>query len=122
LARLVVSPWYALAAAGSAIAVPALAYSPILVEEPLAYPLATVSLWLIARTLVRATWGRAGLAALSCALGALPPPALALLWLAWDSEAGRRWRSTWSTWDWLGSLVLLVGIVVGFSALVGHLS
>ena len=131
LARLVVSPWYALAAAGSAIAVPALAYSPILVEEPLAYPLATVSLWLIARTLVRATWGRAGLAALACALAALTRSqlailfvvlALALLWLAWDSEAGRRWRSTWSTWDWLGSLVLLVGIVVGFSALVGHLS
>jgi hypothetical protein len=131
LARLVVSPWYALAAAGSAIAVPALAYSPILVEEPLAYPLATVSLWLIARTLVRATWGRAGLAALACALAALTRSqlailfvvlALALLWLAWDSEAGRRWRSTWSTWDWLGSLVLLIGIVVGFSALVGHLS
>jgi hypothetical protein len=131
LARLVVSPWYALAAAGSAIAVPALAYSPILVEEPLAYPLATVSLWLIARTLVRPTWGRAGLAALACAVAALTRSqlavlfvvlVLALLWLAWESDSGRRWRSTWSTWDWLGSLVLLVGIAVGFSALVGHLS
>ncbi|MBA3567400.1 MAG: hypothetical protein H0W31_11195, partial [Actinobacteria bacterium] len=52
LARLVVSPWYAVAAAGGATAVPALAYSPIFVEEPFAYPLATLALWLIARALV----------------------------------------------------------------------
>ena len=38
LARMVVPKWYALAAAGAAVAVPALAYAPILVEEPLAYP------------------------------------------------------------------------------------
>ena len=36
LARLVVSRWYALAAAAGATAVPALAYSAIIVEEPLA--------------------------------------------------------------------------------------
>ena len=41
LARMVVPKWYALVAAGAAVAVPALAYAPILVEEPLAYPLAT---------------------------------------------------------------------------------
>ena len=43
---------------GAAVAVPALAYSPILVEEPIAYPLSTLALWLIARTLVRPSWGR----------------------------------------------------------------
>ena len=37
LARMVVPRWYAIAAAGAAVAVPALAYSPVLVEEPLAY-------------------------------------------------------------------------------------
>ena len=58
LARLVVPNWYALAAAGAAVAVPALAYSPILVEEPLAYPISTLALWLIARALERPTWGR----------------------------------------------------------------
>ena len=42
LARMVVPKWYALAAAGASVAVPALAYSPILVEEPLAYPLSTL--------------------------------------------------------------------------------
>jgi hypothetical protein len=40
-----VPKWYALAAATAAVAVPALAYAPILVEEPLAYPVATLALW-----------------------------------------------------------------------------
>ncbi len=63
LARMVVPKWYALAAAGAAVAVPALAYAPILVEEPLAYPLATLALWLIARALERPTRGRLAAAA-----------------------------------------------------------
>ena len=58
LARMVVPKWYALVAAGAAVAVPALAYAPILVEEPLAYPLATLALWLIARALEQPTRGR----------------------------------------------------------------
>ena len=57
LARLVVRPWYALAAAGAAVAVPALAYSPIFVDEPLAYPLSTLALWLIAQHARRAELG-----------------------------------------------------------------
>ncbi len=57
LARMVVPKWYALGAAGAAVAVPALAYAPILVEEPLAYPVATLALWLIARALERPTLG-----------------------------------------------------------------
>lgn len=131
LARLVVSPWYALAAAGGSTAVPALAYSPIFVEEPLAYPLATVALWLIARVLVQPSWGRAAAAVAGSAAAALTRTqlavlfavlALALLWLAWDSEAGRRWRSAWSRWDWAGAVVLIVGTALGFSALMGHLS
>src|SRR5918992_4816299 len=58
LARMVVPRWYALAAAAAAAAVPALAYSPVLVEEPLAYPLATLCLWLIARAFVAPSWMR----------------------------------------------------------------
>ena len=102
LARFVVSPWYALAAAGGATAVPALAYSPILVEEPLAYPLSTLALLTIARVLAAPSWGRVGLAVLASAAAALTRTQLAvlfavlvlgLLWLAWSSEPGRRWRS-----------------------------
>jgi hypothetical protein len=131
LARLVVPRWYALGAAGASIAVPAMAYSPIFVEEPLAYPLATLSLWLVARVLVRPTWGRAAVAALACTAGALARSqlailfvvfALALVWFAWDSAAGRRWRATFDTWDWVGGAVLVFGFAMFFSALMGHLS
>ncbi len=131
LARMVVPKWYALGAAGAAVAVPALAYAPFLVEEPLAYPVATLALWLIARSLERLTWGRAAAAFAASAAAALTRTqlavlfavfALGLLWLAWDSEAGRRWRSSWQAWDWVGFALLLVGFAVGFSALMGHLS
>ena len=49
LARLVVSrPWALFAAAGT-VAVPALAFAPYLMDEPLAYPVATLGLFLIVR-------------------------------------------------------------------------
>lgn len=131
LARLVVSPWYALAAAAGATAVPALAYSPILVEEPLAYPVSTGALWLVARALADPRWARVGLAALASMVAALTRTQLAvllgvlvlgLLWLGWESERARSWRSEWSRWDWAGAVMLGVGAVLGFSALVGHYS
>ena len=131
LARLVVPPWYALAAAGGATIVPALAYSPILVEEPLAYPLATLALWLIARVYVHPTWGRAGLAVLACTAAMLTRTQLSilfalfvlgLLWLCWQSERSRLWRATFSGWDWVGLVTLGIGAAVGASALLGHLS
>lgn len=131
LARLVVPYWYAVAAGGAAVAVPALAYSPILVEEPLAYPLATLALWLIARALVSPGWARIGVAALASGLAALTRTqlsvlfavlALGLLWLGWQSEPIRRWRAGWSRWDWAGAATLLVGAVLAFSAFMGHRS
>jgi hypothetical protein len=131
LARLVVTRWYAIAAAACATAVPALAYSPVLVEEPLAYPLATLGLWLIARALLEPGWMRIGTVVVVGAAALLTRTqlailfmvfALGLLWYGWQSERVRTWRSTWSTWDWVGAVTLTVGIVVGFSAFVGHFS
>ena len=131
LARLVLTPWYALVVAGGSIAVPALAYSPILVEEPLAYPLSTLSLWLIARVLVRRSWGRLALAVVASCAAALTRTqlavllavlVLALLWLAWQSEPGRRWRATWSWWDRVGAILLAVGIWIVLSSAIGHAS
>lgn len=131
LARLVVSRWYALAAAAGAVAVPALAYSTIIVEEPLAYPLSTLALWLIARALAGPTWMRVAVAGLAAVAAAMTRTQLAillavlvlgLLWLCWQSGAGRRWRSEWSRWDWAGAVALAVGAVLAFSALVGHYS
>jgi hypothetical protein len=131
LARLVVPPWYALAAAGGATAAPALAYSAILVEEPLAYPLATLALWLVARSLVQPTWGRVGIAVLASGTAMLARTQLSILfavlvlglaWIGWESEPVRRWRTTWTAWDWVGLVTFAVGAAVGFSALMGHVS
>ncbi len=131
LARLVVSPWYALAAATGATVVPALAYAPILVEEPLAYPLGTLALWLIARVLVEPGWGRVALAFAASVAAAWTRTQLAvlfavlvlsLLWLAWDSERARRWRATWSRWDWAGAVVIAIGVALAFSAAMGKAS
>ena len=131
LARLVVSRWYALAAAGGATAVPALAYSTIIVEEPLAYPMSTLTLWLIARALAEPELdaGRGGgLAVVAAALTRtqlailLVVLVLGLLWLGWESERVRRWRSEWSRWDWAGAVMLVVGVALGFGAFFGHYS
>jgi hypothetical protein len=131
LARMVVPRWYALAAATGAAIVPAFAYSAILVEEPLAYPLSTLALWLIARVYVEPTWSRAGLAVFACTAAMLTRTQLSilfallvlgLLWLVWQSERGREWRASWSGWDWVGFVTLGVGVVVGTSAVLGTLS
>ena len=131
LARLVVSRWYALAAAAGATAVPALAYSTIIVEEPLAYPMSTLSLWLTARALASPSWMRvavAGTAALAAALTRtqlailLVVLMLGLLWLGWESQRVRAWRTEWSRWDWAGAVTLVVGAALGFGAFFGHYS
>jgi hypothetical protein len=131
LARMVAPKWYALAAAGAAVAVPALAYSPFLVEEPLAYPVSTLALWLIARSLERPSWGRLAAGAAACAVAAATRTqlsilfmvfALALLWLGWQSGRVRRWRTEWSAWDWAGAVVLAIGVALAFSAAMGHAS
>jgi hypothetical protein len=131
LARMVVPKWYALAAAGAAGAVPALAYAPVLVEEPLAYPLATLCLWLIARAYVEPSGMRIATAVVVTGAAMLTRTqlsillavfALGFLWLGWQSERVVAWRSTWSRWDWVGAAVLMVGIAVAFSAFVGHFS
>ncbi|GIU93875.1 MAG: hypothetical protein KatS3mg012_0332 [Gaiellaceae bacterium] len=131
LARLVVPYWYAVGAAGASIAVPALAYSPILVEEPLAYPLSTLALWTIARCLVEPSWTRLGVAVLASGLAALTRTqlsillavlALGLLWIGWQSGPVRRWRATWSRWDWVGAATLAIGVALAFSAAMGSLS
>jgi len=131
LARMVVPKWHALAAAGASVAVPALAYSPILVEEPLAYPISATALWLIARALERPTWGRVAAAGGISVVAALTRTQLAilfavlvlgLLWIAWQSEPVRRWRSEWTAWDWVGAVTLVVGVAFAVAAAMGHAS
>jgi Dolichyl-phosphate-mannose-protein mannosyltransferase len=131
MARTVVSrPWALFAAIGT-IAAPALSYAPILVEEPFAYPIAVLALWLIVRAIEQPSLRTVGLAAAACVVGMLTRSqlialattlAVALLAVAWASPRMRRWRETWTSWDWVGAIAIAVGLVLAFSALMGHTS
>ena len=128
LARMILSKGWSLFAAVGAVAGPALAYSPFLVEEPAAYPWSALSLFLIAKALgVRSrAWVLGAAAAIVVApfiraeLAVLIPAfALAALFLVWTSGWARRRRESWSLADWGGAAVLGIGAVILFSAVVG---
>ena len=129
LARRVLSPGWAYFAAVAAIAGPALSYAPILVEEPWAYPAATLAFWLLVRAVDRPARWPVALAVGSCFLAVLVRSQLVALFgalgfglvaLGWRTEPMRRWRATWSRWDWVGAVVLGVGGVVAVVAFLGH--
>jgi hypothetical protein len=131
LARLVVRRPYALFAAVAAAAAPALTYSPFLVEEPLAYPVSTLALFLIGRAGITPTIRSIALATAVCVVAVyvrtqlavlLPVLALVLLATLWRGDRLQRWRATWSTGDRVGAAVLAVGLAVVLSAALGHRS
>ncbi len=131
LARRVVSPGWAFFAAAGAVAAPALSYAPILVEEPWAYPAATLALWLAVRAIDRPTRGSVALAIASSVLAVLIRSqlvalvgalVLAFLVLGWTSDRVRRWRSTWSRWDKASAAMLALGLVLASGAVLGQLS
>ncbi len=128
LARMLVARPWALFAAVGAVAMPSLAYAPFLVEEPAAYPWAALTVFLIVKALaarsprwivgaaaatIVAPFVRGELAVL------IPVYALAALFLLWTSSPAKRWRRTWSAWDWTGAIVLGIGAIILFSAVVG---
>ena len=47
---------------------------------------------------------------------------LAGIFLLWRSEYAARWRRSWTGWDWVGFVTLVVGAVVIVSAVLGHRS
>ncbi len=129
IARTVVGKWPALFAAAGTAAIPALAYAPMVVEEPLAYPFATLTLYLIVRALIsrQPVWIGAALAAsvvgfwvrdelivLLAAFG------LAACFLVWGGTRWTRWRRRWSRSDWIGFAVLVTGAAIAVSGFVGH--
>jgi hypothetical protein len=131
IARVFVTRRPALFVALASAAIPALAYSSMMVEEPLAYPYSTLCLFLILRVLVRPTaWSVAAAAAASVIapfvrgeLGVVPVIfALSVVFLAWRSRWMSRRRADWSRWDWVGFVTLLVGAAVISGAFLGHQS
>jgi hypothetical protein len=129
MARIVLTPRWAVAAATGAIAAPALSYSPILVEEPLAYLVSTIALWLIVRATLRPTRWTIALAAFGSLVAAATRSQLAMLLLVlaaamatlgWRSERARAMRSGWSRWDWVGVIVLAIGVIIVANAFLSH--
>ena len=131
LARLLVSRKPALFVAAASGAIPAVAYSSMIVEEPFAYFWSTLTLFLIMRALiVRSRWWIVG-AVLASAIAPLVRGELAMIpvvflltgaFLIWRSDQLSRWRKSWSVWDWVGFVTLVVGAVVMISAVLGHRS
>jgi hypothetical protein len=121
LARVVASPRASLFTAATAAAIPALVYSSMIIEEPLAYPWATLCLLLIAKALLtrRRAWVVGAAAASVVApivkgeLAVVPAIyVLAALFMWWSSERGHAWRRTWRLDDWGGWIVLVIGAVI----------
>jgi hypothetical protein len=131
LARMIVGKRPALFAATAAAAIPALAYSSWIIEEPLAYPLAALGFLAIAKALVtRSPWWIAATAVV-CIVGpkargelaVLPAAALlATFFTAWSGEQWRARRRSWSLGDWVGAVTLAFGAVFLFSGLMSKQS
>jgi hypothetical protein len=131
LARFVASRPWSIAAAVGAVAAPPLAYAPYLLEEPLAYPYATTALWATAAAVAAPTRRRLVLAGVLALGGSFVRGELAVLlavfgagigYVLWRSVRFTRWRSTWSSGDWLGAAVLTIGALLAVSAAAGHRS
>lgn len=129
LARMVVGKTAALFAAAGAGAIPSLAYSSYLVEEPIAYPYAAFCFFVIAKAFLTRSRRWIGGAILASAFAPLVRtelvviPAtlvLALLFAAWSSDAGRRWRAGFSVGDWVGFVLLLLGAIFVLGAIGSH--
>lgn len=121
LARMVASRPASLFAAAAAGAIPALAYSSLIIEEPLAYPYSALALFLTVKALVTRSrwwiggavavalvgpWIRGQLSLLTAILGLAT-----VLFVATGPWARKRLR-TWSTWDRVGAGVLLCGALI----------
>ena len=129
LARMLVSRRWALFAAAGAAMIPALAYSSMLLLEPLAYPWAALCFYLLVKALVtrRPMWMAA--AAGACLLAPLVRDQLALIIaggvvaavLFWFLGAGgSRLRRNWTRWDWAGFVLLLICAVSVLEVIASH--
>jgi len=125
LARLVASRPAALFAAAGTAAIPALSYSPLLLEEPLAYPWAALSLFLTTKAIVARTRGWLAAAAVVAATGPLVRGqlgvlvaafVLAVLFMAATGTRARRELRRWSRWDWAGVAMLALGALIVVNA------
>ena len=131
LARMLVArPWALFAAAGAGT-IPALYYSSMLIEEPLAYSWAALAAFLIAKALAtrRLAWiAGAGVVSIVAPLVrgqlAVVPAAfvLAALALVAVSARAKREYARWTRGDWVGAITLVAGVVIVVNAAISHVS
>jgi hypothetical protein len=123
LARTLVPRGPALFAAAATGAIPALAYSRLLMTEVLAYPFVTLCFFLMAKALAtwRPQWVVPATAAVFVAPGVRrqlivlwPIFAVAVVIGLWLSEPARRFRRNWGWAEWIPALA--VGALVVFAA------
>ena len=131
IARSVLPQRWAIAAAVGAIAAPALSYSPIIAEEPLAYLASTVTLWLLLRAALRPGFQTFAVALAAAAVATAVRSELLALFgaygvvlaaTAWRSQRARAWRETWSLWDWAGAIALIITVVIVLNSAIAHSS
>jgi hypothetical protein len=129
LARMLVGKTAALFAAAGAGAIPSLAYSSYIVEEPIAYPYAALCFFVIAKAFVtRSRWWIGGAVAATIfapvvrtELIVIPVTLLlTLLFGWWSSEKARRRRTHWSIGDWVGTVTLTFGAIFVLAAIGSH--
>lgn len=128
-ARLFVRRPAAIACGVATAAIPALAYSGMLIPESLAYFWSTLVLWLLARALLRRSRSAAVLAAASMILAPAIRSQLAVLVLAGlvaaalmaaTGPTGRQLIAVWSWRERVGAIVLSVGGLIALGALANH--
>jgi hypothetical protein len=129
LARLFLRRSTAVACGIATAAIPAAAYAGMLVPEPLAYFFSTLTLWLLARALLRRTIASA-VAAIAALLVApyvrselfvlKLTAAVALAVVVLTSAQGRALVSSWRRIELLGAVVLVLGALVYLGAILTH--
>jgi hypothetical protein len=129
LARMLASRSWALFVAAGTAMIPALAYSPLLMLEPVAYTWAALCFYLLTRALVtpRPRWLIAAAAACLLAprirgeLGVIAAGAAGAVCAFWFTGAGgRRVRRSWTAWHWVGFALLVVGAVAAADVVAAH--
>jgi hypothetical protein len=131
LARSIASRWASVFAAAGAAAIPALSYSPMLLEEPLAYPWAAWSLYLAVRAIATRSRRWIAAAVVVALLGNVVRGELSLLpamlllavgLFAVGSPWGKRRWAAWSTWDRVGAAMLFAGGLIFVNAALSQAS
>ena len=129
LARLFVTRPAALAVGIATAAIPSLAYVGLLIPEPLAYFWSTLTLWLVARALVRRTRWAVAAAVVAVAIAPAVRSELAVLVVvaatataivALTGTRGRALVRSWSVPQRIAAAALALGVVIYLGAVVSH--